>query len=196
MTRRVLITGGAGFIGSHVVDAHLATGDEVTVLDDLSSGRRENIPPHARFVQADVRSPEARALLASGGFTMVNHHAAQLDVRRSVDPPEEYELFTQVGSFSRARRRATVDLLLDGRLVDSRSVTLAPGERRSLVFVERWAAAGRLEVVLTGRDDLAVDDRVAAPLPRTITRASPPSSMARPSPAGTAIRSSGASRTA
>jgi len=87
MARRVLITGGAGFIGSHVADAHLAAGDEVTVLDDLSSGRRENVPAGARFVQADIRSPEARALVAGGAFTVLNHHAAQMDVRRSVEDP-------------------------------------------------------------------------------------------------------------
>ncbi|HEX9704032.1 MAG TPA: NAD-dependent epimerase/dehydratase family protein [Gemmatimonadales bacterium] len=87
MTRRVLISGGAGFIGSHVADAHLAAGDEVTVLDDLSTGRRENVPAGARFVQADVRAPEARQLVATGGFAVLNHHAAQMDVRRSVNDP-------------------------------------------------------------------------------------------------------------
>lgn len=87
MTRRVLITGGAGFIGSHVADAHLAAGDEVVVLDDLSSGRRENVPAGATFVQADIRSPEARRLVATGGFAILNHHAAQMDVRRSVADP-------------------------------------------------------------------------------------------------------------
>jgi UDP-glucose 4-epimerase len=89
MTRRVLVTGGAGFIGSHVVDAHVAAGDAVTVLDDLSSGRREHVPAGVTFVQADVRSPEARRLVATGGFAVVNHHAAQIDVRRSVNDPSE-----------------------------------------------------------------------------------------------------------
>ena len=87
MTRKVLVSGGAGFIGSHVVDAYLAAGDDVTVLDDLSTGKREHVPPGARFVQADVRSPAARELLAKGGFTLLNHHAAQMDVRRSVADP-------------------------------------------------------------------------------------------------------------
>lgn len=87
MGRRVLVTGGAGFIGSHVAAAYVAAGDEVTVLDDLSSGAIEHVPTAARFVQADVRSPEARELVASGGFTLINHHAAQLDVRRSVTDP-------------------------------------------------------------------------------------------------------------
>ncbi len=87
MSRRVLVTGGAGFIGSHVVDAHRAAGDEVTVLDDLSSGRAANVPEGVRLVRADVRSAEARVLLAEGAFTILNHHAAQMDVRRSVADP-------------------------------------------------------------------------------------------------------------
>ena len=87
MKRRVLITGGAGFIGSHLVRAYLAAGDEVTVLDDLSSGKAENLPDGVRLVRADVRSPEARSLAATGGFAILNHHAAQMDVRRSVEDP-------------------------------------------------------------------------------------------------------------
>jgi UDP-glucose 4-epimerase len=87
MTQRVLVTGGAGFIGSHVAEQYLTRGYEVTVLDNLSSGRRENVPAGARFVQEDVRAPAARALLGSGGFTVLNHHAAQADVRVSVRDP-------------------------------------------------------------------------------------------------------------
>jgi len=87
MSGRVLVTGGAGFIGSHIAQAYLADGWEVVVLDDLSRGKRHNVPSGARFVQADIRSPEARKLLAEGGFTVLNHHAAQIDVRVSVDEP-------------------------------------------------------------------------------------------------------------
>jgi UDP-glucose 4-epimerase len=87
VSRRVLVTGGAGFIGSHVADAFLAAGDEVTVLDDLSSGARDNVPARARYIEGDVRSPAARELLATGGFAVLCHHAAQLDVRKSVADP-------------------------------------------------------------------------------------------------------------
>ena len=88
MSEHVLVTGGAGFIGSHVADAYVAAGHTVTVLDDLSSGRKENVPAAATFVEADVRSPEARELLSNGDVTVVNHHAAQMDVRVSVADPE------------------------------------------------------------------------------------------------------------
>ena len=87
MSGRVLVTGGAGFIGSHTAEAYLAAGWEVVVLDDLSRGHQRNVPSGARFVRADIRSPEARKLLAEDGFTVLNHHAAQIDVRVSVDEP-------------------------------------------------------------------------------------------------------------
>lgn len=88
MTKRALVTGGAGFIGSHVADRYVEQGYDVTVVDDLSSGRRQNVPERATFVEADVRDAEVRRLLAEGDFTVVNHHAAQMDVRVSVARPE------------------------------------------------------------------------------------------------------------
>src|SRR5581483_975930 len=87
MSGRVLVTGGAGFIGSHVAEAYLAAGWEVTVLDDLSRGRERNVPKRARLVRADIRSAEARKLLLEGRFDVLNHHAAQIDVRVSVARP-------------------------------------------------------------------------------------------------------------
>ncbi|MFQ5679309.1 MAG: NAD-dependent epimerase/dehydratase family protein [Gemmatimonadota bacterium] len=87
--RRVLVTGGAGFIGSHVCDAYLARGYEVTALDDLSSGRRENVPPGADFVELDVRSSRLPDLFRERRFQVVNHHAAQIDVRLSVRDPRQ-----------------------------------------------------------------------------------------------------------
>lgn len=87
MSGRVLVTGGAGFIGSHVAEAFLEEGWDVVVLDNLSRGHERNIPPGARFVCADIRSPEARRLVATGQFDALNLHAAQIDVRVSVDSP-------------------------------------------------------------------------------------------------------------
>ena len=69
MSGRVLVTGGAGFIGSHIAEAYLAAGWEVVVLDDLSRGQERNVPTGAQFVRADIRSPEARKLLAEDGST-------------------------------------------------------------------------------------------------------------------------------
>lgn len=83
----VLLTGGAGFIGSHVADRLVAAGELVTVLDDLSTGRREQVPDDADFVQLDIRAPAARSLVASGRFHTLVHLAAQADVRVSVERP-------------------------------------------------------------------------------------------------------------
>jgi UDP-glucose 4-epimerase len=87
MSGRVLVTGGAGFIGSHIAEAYLRAGWEVVILDDLSRGHERNVPSGARFVRTDIGSPEARRLLATGQFDVLNHHAAQIDVRVSVDCP-------------------------------------------------------------------------------------------------------------
>lgn len=86
--RRVLVTGGAGFIGSHIADAYLERGDHVWIVDDLSSGRRENLPAGAEFVEMGIGDERLDALFRDvGGFDIVNHHAAQIDVRKSVADP-------------------------------------------------------------------------------------------------------------
>lgn len=84
---KILVTGGAGFIGSHVAGAFAAAGHVVHVLDDLSSGRRANVPEDATLHVADVRSEEAARLMADEGFEVLCHHAAQMDVRKSVADP-------------------------------------------------------------------------------------------------------------
>jgi UDP-glucose 4-epimerase len=84
---RILVTGGAGFIGSHVADRFLADGHRVVILDNLSSGKRENLPRHAEFHELDIDSAEASQLVREGAFDIVAHLAAQIDVRRSVDDP-------------------------------------------------------------------------------------------------------------
>ena len=83
---RALVTGGAGFIGSHVADSLLARGDEVTILDDLSDGRRENVPAGARLVEGDIRDPAA--VFAEAKPELCFHLAAQKDVRVSVVRPD------------------------------------------------------------------------------------------------------------
>lgn len=85
--RPVLVSGGAGFIGSHVVDRLLAEGCKVHVIDDLSGGYRENVPPAATFHELDIRSEEAAALFAEHRFAALCHLAAQMDVRKSVADP-------------------------------------------------------------------------------------------------------------
>lgn len=85
--QNVLVTGGAGFIGSHVVRAFLAKDARVTVLDNLTSGKRANLPEGVTFVQHDIRSPEASRLVREGGFDVICHLAAQIDVRKSVTDP-------------------------------------------------------------------------------------------------------------
>jgi UDP-glucose 4-epimerase len=84
---KVLVTGGAGFIGSHVSDHLIDAGLEVVVLDDLSSGKRASVNPRARLYEADIGMEEVRALFERERFDCVTHHAAQMNVRRSVDDP-------------------------------------------------------------------------------------------------------------
>ena len=87
---KILVTGGAGFIGSHVVDAYLAAGHEVAVVDNLSlvgGGKPEYIPPQARFYQLDIRSETLRNIFADYRPEVVNHHAAQASVKISMDDP-------------------------------------------------------------------------------------------------------------
>lgn len=88
MARKVLVTGGAGFIGSQIADAYIARGDRVWVLDNLSTGKRHNLPAAAQFVEGGVETEVVRQLFERvGGFDIVNHHAAQIDVRKSVADP-------------------------------------------------------------------------------------------------------------
>jgi UDP-glucose 4-epimerase len=83
----VLVTGGAGFIGSHVTDTFLAQGHRVVVLDDLSTGDTARVPDDARFVNGDIRDVDLEALFREERIGVVIHHAAQIDVRKSVADP-------------------------------------------------------------------------------------------------------------
>jgi UDP-glucose 4-epimerase len=96
MSKRALVTGGAGFIGSHVADLYLANGYEVTIVDNMASGRRENVPAGADFRELDIASPEAAALVREGNFDVISHLAAQIDVRKSVNDPA-YDAAVNIG---------------------------------------------------------------------------------------------------
>src|SRR5512138_2963573 len=87
MPQKLLVTGGAGFIGSTISDLFLSKGWEVAVLDDLSSGKRENVAQGVRLHVADVRSPEAAKVVAEERPDVLCHHAAQIDVRKSMADP-------------------------------------------------------------------------------------------------------------
>jgi UDP-glucose 4-epimerase len=114
---RVLVTGGAGFIGSHVADAYLARDWSVTVLDDLSSGKRENVPEGAEFVELDVRDGRIDELFERhAGFDLINHHAAQIDVRMSVERPK-LDADINVGGAARKWGTRRVDLVSSGGVV-------------------------------------------------------------------------------
>lgn len=85
---KILVTGGAGFIASHITDAFINEGHNVVVLDDLSSGFEKNINPKAKFVKGDICDKVlVEKLFETEKFDLVNHHAAQMDVRRSVKDP-------------------------------------------------------------------------------------------------------------
>src|SRR5215471_28039 len=112
---RTLVTGGAGFIGSHLVDALLARGDQVVVLDDLATGRLANVAPGARFVEGDVADPAAVAG-AAAGCEVVFHQAALGSVARSVDDP---------AASDRANVAGTLTVLTGARAAGVRRVVLA-----------------------------------------------------------------------
>ena len=84
---KILVTGGAGFIGSHVAQAHVDRGDEVVVIDDLSTGKSENLPDGVRLIEMDITSPELLSIFEHERFDLVNHHAAHMELRVSVDKP-------------------------------------------------------------------------------------------------------------
>jgi UDP-glucose 4-epimerase len=83
---KILVTGGCGFIGSHIVDAYVTQGHEVVVVDDLSTGTIDNLNPKAKFHKEDICGNIER-IFQEEKFEMVNHHAAQINVRTSVEDP-------------------------------------------------------------------------------------------------------------
>jgi UDP-glucose 4-epimerase len=83
----ILLTGGAGFIGSHIARAYLKAGHRVVVIDNLSTGCRDNVPAGATFHPLDIQDPQIRDILRKENIQVVNHHAAQISVHASVEDP-------------------------------------------------------------------------------------------------------------
>ncbi|HXG00087.1 MAG TPA: NAD-dependent epimerase/dehydratase family protein [Bacteroidota bacterium] len=84
----ILVTGGAGFIGSHIVDEYIRLGHRVAIMDNFSTGRRVNVNPAARLYEVDIRdTAQVLRIFEQEKFDVLNHHAAQMDVRRSVEDP-------------------------------------------------------------------------------------------------------------
>jgi UDP-glucose 4-epimerase len=103
---KIVVTGGAGFIGSTVTDLYVARGYDVIVVDNLATGKRENLNPKARFVELDIRDPKTADLIRREKPDVVNHHAAQMDVRKSVADPifdAETNILGTIGLLTAAR---------------------------------------------------------------------------------------------
>ena len=132
---KVMVTGGAGFIGSHVVDAYVAAGHEVVVLDDLSTGSRRNVNPAARLYEADIRSP--------GGGAHLRDRAA-----RRAQPPRGPGGGAPIGRRSAVRRRASTCW---GRSTCS-SAAVRYGVRRVIYASSGGAGYGDTDVVPTPED--------------------------------------------
>lgn len=118
MSRNVLVTGGAGFIGSHLAEAHLAEGDRVWIVDDLSTGRESNVPASAELHRMSIGDEGLAALFDQVRFDVVSHHAAQIDVRTSVADPRRD---------ARTNIDGLLNVLENARRHDSRVVYISSG---------------------------------------------------------------------
>lgn len=97
---KILVTGGAGFIGSNVADAYLEAGHEVAILDNLITGKEKNLNPKAKFFKIDIRDKNIFDILADFKPDIINHHAAQIDVRKSVADPAFTEEVNVMGTIN------------------------------------------------------------------------------------------------
>ena len=84
---KILVTGGAGFIGSHIVNKYIDAGYSVDIVDNLSTGQESNIDKRAEFYKMDILDPEIDVLVKDKKYDIINHHAAQINVRKSVEDP-------------------------------------------------------------------------------------------------------------
>lgn len=95
---KILVTGGAGFIGSHIAQEFVAKGDEVVVVDNLSMGQLDNVPKGARFTELDITSETFTEFLLDERFDHINHHAAHMELRVSVEKPVHDATVNIIGS--------------------------------------------------------------------------------------------------
>lgn len=95
---KILVTGGAGFIGSHVAEAYLRAGHDVVIVDDLSMGFRRNVPDGARFVEMSITGQAFTEFVVSERFDAINHHAAHMELRVSVEKPVHDATINVLGS--------------------------------------------------------------------------------------------------
>ncbi len=107
---KILVTGGAGFIGSHIAETYLAAGHDVTIVDDLSMGSRENVPDGAQFVELDITTDAFTQFVMDERFDAINHHAAHMELRVSVEKPVHDASINILGSLRllEAARRSGV----------------------------------------------------------------------------------------
>lgn len=134
---KILVTGGAGFIGSNVVDAYIREGHEVVVVDDLSSGKKINIHPEATFYLMDIRSDDLQKVFDIERPDVVNHHAAQKSVPKSVDDPV-----------------LDADLNIIG-LLNVLNQSVRYGVKKVIFISSGGALAGDAEVIPTDEDHMA-----------------------------------------
>ncbi|MBU2603584.1 MAG: NAD-dependent epimerase/dehydratase family protein [Actinobacteria bacterium] len=114
---RALVTGGAGFIASHVADRLLEEGHDVAIVDNFATGKRANLPPSARFHELDIRDPALADVFAEERPEIVIHHAAQMDVRRSVEEPAydaDVNLLGTLNLLERCREHGTRKVVYAG----------------------------------------------------------------------------------
>lgn len=97
---KILVTGGTGFIGSNIVDGFIAEGHEVIVVDNLSTGKKDNINEKARFFNIDIRDPGLTDIFKTEKPDVVSHHAAQIDVRKSVEHPIDDAMINILGTIN------------------------------------------------------------------------------------------------
>ena len=135
---RILVTGGAGFIGSHVVEAYLAEGHEVAVVDNLATGRRSNVPRGATLHEVDVHSREVERIFSEFKPEVVNHHAAQASVKvGNADPVRDLEV--NGGGTARLLQLATLNGVR--KVIYSSSGGTVYGEPESLPVTEEHEIA-------------------------------------------------------